>query len=426
MGKRFDLSASRTQASSCQQSCAELGSSIQQISTAVAQASSSDISGMGSTHVKEYAEAVVVPMLQAAVMLSDAVKRGTTKLPQQYVAKVDSKSHSEDELQEEINNAKTEMSMLSDMEKVLSAVSKSLGGAPLNAVKGAHADAQSRLQKAEQILQKFMGYDGESAVFFDGVEGLWNAFAQGANVMQSGVISNGECFIIPEDLKWAEYISNRWSKSIYNTVKNKRDEIEDKADDVVSLLAGFGKDVAKKGKVFHARELYRVADKGGKGADIFQYITSAFDFRRDFKKTRDFGVSLMKDFGGLGSGMIAVRFLAGASDPVIAAGSIIASEGYNLLYKNFPPFRHAMNGIGHAIDGLGKEIKDDPKEFKKELHEERQITNRMSPKLDKQTKRDLQKEKQITDRMSPKLDSGTVHDIEEEKQINKDMVRGFN
>lgn len=317
---------------------------------------------------------------------------------------MDSKSHSEDELQEEINNAKTEMSMLSDMEKVLSAVSKSLGGTPLNAVKGAHADAQSRLQKAEQILQKFMGYDGESAGFFDGVEGLWNAFAQGANVMQSGVISNGEGFIIPEDLEWAEYISDRWGKSIYNVVKNNRDEIEDKADDVISLLAGFGKDVAKKGKVFHARELYRVADKGGEGADIFQYITSAFDFRRDFKKTHDFGVSLMKDFGGAGAGLIAAKFLADASDPVIAAGSIVASDGYNWLYKKFPPFRHVMNDIGHAVDVLGKEIEAEPKESKKELHEERQVTNRMSPELD----------------------SGTVHDIEEEKQINKDMVRGFN
>ena len=404
MGKRFDLSASRAQASSCQQSCAELGSSIQQISTAVAQAGSSDISGMGSTHVKEYAEAVVVPMLQAAVMLSDAVKQGTTKLPQQYVAKVDSKSHSEDELREEINNVKTEVSMLSDMEKVLSAVSKSLGGVPLNAVKGAHADAQARLQKAEQILQKFMGYDSESAGFFDGVEGLWNAFAQGANVMQSGVISNGEGFIIPEDLDWAEYISDRWGRSIYNTVKNKRDEIEDKADEVISLLAGFGKDVAKKGKVFHARELYRVADKGGKGADIFQYITSAFDFRRDFKKTHDFGVSLMKDFGGVGASAVAVKIFSDFSDPAVAVIGTIAGDSYSLLYKHFPPFRHVMNDIGHAVDVLGREIEAEPKESKKELHEERQVTNRMSPKLD----------------------SGTAHDIKEERQINNDMVRGFN
>lgn len=400
MGKRFDLEASQAQASSCRQSCAELGSSIQQISTAVAQAGSSDISGMGGTHVKEYAEAVVVPMLQAAVMLSDAVKQGTTKLPRQYVAKVDSKSHSEDELQEEINNVKTEMSMLSDMEKVLSAVSKSLGGAPLNAVKGAHADAQSRLQKVEQILQKFMGYDGESASFFDDVEGLWEAFTQGANVMQSGVISNGEGFIIPEDLEWAEYISDRWGKLI----KNNRDEIEDKADDVVSLLAGLGKDVAKKGKVFHARELYRVADKGGKGADIFQYITSAFDFRRDFKKTHDFGVSLMKDFGSLGVSVVTAKLLSGLSDPVGAVISIGLGEVYNVAYKHFPPFRHAMNDIGHAVDVLGREIEAEPKETKKELHEEHQVTNRMSPKLD----------------------SGTVHDIEEEKQINNDMARGFN
>lgn len=400
MGKRFDLSASQAQASSCQQSCAELGSSIQQISTAVNQAASSDIGGMGGTHVKEYAEAVVVPMLQAAVMLSDAVKQGTTKLPQQYVAKVDSKSHSEDELREEINNAKTEVSMLSDVEKVLSAVSKSLGGVPLNAVKGAHADAQSRLQKAEQILQKFIGYDGESASFFDDVEGLWEAFAQGANVMQSGVISNGEDFIIPEDLEWAEYISDRWGKSI----KNHRDEIEDKADDVISLLAGLGKDVAKKGKVFHARELYQVADKGGKGADIFQYITSAFDFRRDFKKTHDFGVSLMKDFGSLGVSAVTAKLLSGLSDPVGAVISIGLGEVYNVAYKHFPPFRHAMNDIGHAVDVLGREIEAEPKEAKKELHEEHQVTNRMSPKLD----------------------SGTVHDIEEEKQINNDMARGFN
>lgn len=404
MGKRFDLSASRAQASSCQQSCAELGSSIQQISTAVNQAASSDIGGMGGTHVKEYAEAVVVPMLQTAVMLSDAVKQGTTKLPQQYVAKVDSKSHSEDELREEINNVKTEVSMLSDMEKVLSAVSKSLGGVPLNAVKGAHADAQSRLQKAEQILQKFMGYDGESASFFDDVEGLWEAFAQGANVMQSEVISNGEGFIIPEDLDWAEYISDRWGRSIYNTVKKKRDEIEDKADDVISLLAGLGKDVAKKGKVFHARELYRVADKGGKGADIFQYITSAFDFRRDFKKTHDFGVSFMKDFGSLGVSVVTAKLLSGLSDPVGAVISIGLGEVYNVAYKHFPPFRHAMNDIGHAVDVLGREIEAEPKETKKELHEEHQVTNRMSPKLD----------------------NGTVHDIEEEKQINNDMARGFN
>ncbi len=400
MGKRFDLSASRTQASSCQQSCAELGSSIQQISTAVNQGASSDIGGMGGTHVKEYAEAVVVPMLQAAVMLSDAVKQGTTKLPQQYVAKVDSKSHSEDELREEINNAKTEVSMLSDMEKVLSAVSKSLGGVPLNAVKGAHTDAQSRLQKAEQILQKFMGYDGESASFFDDVEGLWEAFAQGANVMQSGVISNGEGFIIPEDLEWAEYISDRWGKSI----KNHRDEIEDKADDVISLLAGLGKDVAKKGKVFHARELYRVADKGGKGADIFQYITTTLNFRRDFKKTHDFGVSLMKDFGGVGASAVAVKVFSDFSDPAVAVIGTIAGDSYSLLYKHFPPFRHVMNDIGHAIDVLGKEIEAEPKEAKKELHEEHQVTNRMSPKLD----------------------SGTMHDIEEEKQINNDMARGFN
>lgn len=404
MGKRFDLSASQAQASSCQQSCAELGNSIQQISAAVAQAASSDIGGTGGTHVKEYAEAVVVPMLQAAVMLSDAVKQGTTKLPQQYVAKVDSKSHSEDELREEINNVKTEVSMLSDMEKVLSAVSKSLGGVPLNAVKGAHADAQSRLQKAEQILQKFMGYDGESASFFDDVEGLWEAFAQGANVMQSEVISNGEGFIIPEDLDWAEYISDRWGRSIYNTVKKKRDEIEDKADDVISLLAGLGKDVAKKGKVFHARELYRVADKGGKGADIFQYITSAFDFRRDFKKTHDFGVSLMKDFGSLGVSVVTAKLLSGLSDPVGAVISIGLGEVYNVAYKHFPPFRHAMNDIGHAVDVLGREIEAEPKETKKELHEEHQVTNRMSPKLD----------------------NGTVHDIEEEKQINNDMARGFN
>ena len=155
MGKRFDLSASQAQASSCQQSCAELGNSIQQISAAVAQAASSDVSGMGSTHVKDYAEAVVVPMLRAAVMLSEAVKQGTTQLPQQYIAKVDSKSHSEDELQEEVASAKSEISMIDDVQKALNKIDKSVGDKFANATKEVLTDAQARLQKAEQILQNF-------------------------------------------------------------------------------------------------------------------------------------------------------------------------------------------------------------------------------------------------------------------------------
>ncbi|MFK5705611.1 T7SS effector LXG polymorphic toxin [Ligilactobacillus sp. LYQ139] len=402
MGKRFDLGASQAQASSCQQACTELGNNIQQISATVAQAASSDISGMGGTHVKDYAEAVVVPMLQAAVMLSEAVKQGTTQLPQQYIAKVDSKSHSEDELQEEVASAKGEISMIDDMQKALNKIDKSAGDKFADATKGVRTDAQARLQKAEQILQHFRNYDGESGALFGDIDKLSAAFDQGTHVMQSVTVVNG-VFGIPVDLEWAEYISDRWSEFAYNVIKN-RSEVEDKLDDAASLFAAFGKDVVKKGKVFHARELYRVADKVGKGADIFQYITSAFDFRRNFKKTRDFGVSLMKDFGGVGVSAVTAKLLSGLSDPVGAFISIGLGEVYNMAYKHYPPFRHTMNNIGHAVDVLGKEIEAEPKESKKELHEERQVTNRMSPKLD----------------------SGTAHDIKEERQINNDMVRGFN
>ena len=212
MGKRFDLSASQAQASSCQQSCAELGNSIQQISAAVAQAASSDVSGMGSTHVKDYAEAVVVPMLRAAVMLSEAVKQGTTQLPQQYIAKVYSKSHSEDELQEEVASAKSEISMIDDVQKALNKIDKSVGDKFANATKEVLTDAQARLQKAEQILQNFRNYDVESGGLFGDIDALGAAFDQGAHVMQSATVVNGSAFEVPNVLDWADYINGKWKK----------------------------------------------------------------------------------------------------------------------------------------------------------------------------------------------------------------------
>lgn len=394
MGKQFDLGASQAQASSCQQSCAELGNSIQQISAAVAQAASSNVSGMGSTHVKEYAESVVVPMLQAAIMLSEAVKQGTTKLPQQYVAKVDSKSHSEDELQEEVASAKSEISMIDGIQKALNKIDKSAGDKFADATKGARTDAQARLQKAEQILQNFRNYDMESGGLFGDIDELGAAFDQGAHVMQSATVVNGGAFELPIDLEWSNYIKRKWkkygSKILNNLEKSdlfqtgKETVWEKLKDEGVSLLrAGVmggathlknrflyeQLDLYTKGEIGEASRAYlmksRYAVKGGRllskgiavGYIAYQWREVGKKFNNDLKKGVHLGTAINRDLMGpiLGTGASIITL---PSPEVSGDLNIIVNEGWNYVYRK-PWFRHRADNVTNYItDTYARNIRD--------------------------------------------------------------------
>lgn len=396
MGKRFDLGASQAQASSCQQSCTELGNSIQQISAAVAQAASSNVSGMGSAHVKEYAESVVVPMLQAAIMLSEAAKQGTTKLPQQYVAKVDSKSHSEDELQEEVASAKSEISMIDGIQKALNKIDKSAGDKFVDATKGARTDAQARLQKAEQILQNFRNYDVESGGLFGDIDELGAAFDQGAHVMQSATVVNGGAFELPIDLEWSNYIKRKWkkygSKILNNLEKSdlfqtgKETVWEKLKDEGVSLLrSGIekGGDCIKEGYLDDQLDLYLGGDlaastillkkallatrvgkflsKGfGYGYVAYQYGKSMYATGKDLNKGMNPGKVIVKDDGGIIAGGIGggIAVLIAHNPKAFNTGNLLGTETWNYLYRK-PWFRHgAIHTMEYVYNTKSRNLQD--------------------------------------------------------------------
>ena len=395
MGKRFDLSASQAQASSCQQSCAELGNSIQQISAAVAQAASSDVSGMGSTHVKDYAEAVVVPMLRAAVMLSEAVKQGTTQLPQQYIAKVDSKSHSEDELQEEVASAKSEISMIDDVQKALNKIDKSVGDKFANATKKVLTDAQARLQKAEQILQNFRNYDVESGGLFGDIDALGAAFDQGAHVMQSATVVTGSAFEVPNVLDWADYINGKWKKygkliekvTDSDLIQTGKETIWEKLkDEGVSLLrSGIEKgtghikeglldlqldsylngDIGTRSMLYltGARFTPVVGDYLSKGTAVtyaaYQWGKALNEFGHDLKTKMNPGTAINKDLMGpiLGAGAGVIVSLFGG-EKFAGDADIAGNELWNYMYRK-PWFRHPANRVTNYItDTYGRNAHD--------------------------------------------------------------------
>ncbi|WP_283582148.1 hypothetical protein [Ligilactobacillus hohenheimensis] len=395
MGKRFDLSASQAQASSCQQSCAELGNSIQQISAAVVQAASSDVSGMGSTHVKDYAEAVVVPMLRAAVMLSEAVKQGTTQLPQQYIAKVDSKSHSEDELQEEVASAKSEISMIDDVQKALNKIDKSVGDKFANATKKVLTDAQARLQKAEQILQNFRNYDVESGGLFGDIDALGAAFDQGAHVMQSATVVNGSAFEVPNVLDWADYINGKWKKygkliekvTDSDLIQTGKETIWEKLkDEGVSLLrSGIEKgtghikeglldlqldsylngDIGTRSMLYltGARFTPVVGDYLSKGTAVtyaaYQWGKALNEFGHDLKTKMNPGTAINKDLMGpiLGAGAGVIVSLFGG-EKFAGDADIAGNELWNYMYRK-PWFRHPANRVTNYItDTYGRNAHD--------------------------------------------------------------------
>lgn len=371
MGKQFRINLSQLQASSCQSVCQNLEDSIDGINDAVSGAASlGSMKGMGATHVRAYATEVVAPMLRAAMMLTVGVNRDVQQLPKRYVAQVDSKSHDEDELEQEIQDIQREIQMMDELTKMIGKIDQGAADKLKNSTKGVRSDEEARLRKLKRILRDFRRYDRESGGLFSDLDALREAFDTATREIKSCTIQSGSKigFKMPKDMEWAHYVNKKWDqqkKKEHVKIPAPSDKVTNFLSDLDSLMVGGMKDVANSGKILKARELYRYSSTVGKLADWGQYLMSAMNFTSDYRKNKDVGVSLMKDVAGvaLGVGAGAVVGFFGAPEIGVAFASVGACDFYNLLYDHSKIFRHTMNDIGHGIDCVGRSIEKGHREI---------------------------------------------------------------
>lgn len=390
MGKQFRINLSQLQASSCQSVCQKLEDSISGISGAVSEAASlGSMKGMGATHVRSYATEVVVPMLRAAMMLTMGVNRDVQQLPKRYVAQVDSKSHDEDELEQEIQDIQREIQMMDELTKMIGKIDQGAADKLKNSTKGVRSDEEARLRKLKRILRDFRRYDRESGGLFSDLDALREAFDTATREIKSCTIQSGSKvgFKMPKDMSWAHYVNKKWKqmeerqrkllREENRKIKENIDDASSKLNDGVSLVDGLTHDVGK-GLSANLNKLgdgmqgaSEALDDVNTGLGIFMSVEQMHE---DMKHGKSFGVAAMKDCGGVALGLLVSTI---APEGLLGAAIVVgASESYNIAYDHSKYFRNIVNGTGHLIDhgihdvghglkALGHDIKTAPHDFKR-------------------------------------------------------------
>ena len=390
MGKQFRINLSQLQASSCQSVCQKLEDSISGISGAVSEAASlGSMKGMGATHVRAYATEVVVPMLRAAMMLTMGVNRDVQQLPKRYVAQVDSKSHDEDELEQEIQDIQNEIQMTDNIINMVGKIDKGIANKLKNSTKGARSDEEARLRKLKRILRDFRRYDRESGGLFSDLDALREAFDTATREIKSCTIQSGSKvgFKMPKDMSWAHYVNKKWKqmeerqknflRDENRKVKENIDDASSKLNDGISFLAAAGKDCGKglsKALMGSGDSLIATSEELDKGNTALGFLMSGEKVYSDVKHGKSFGTSFMKDCGGTLIGAAVVVFAPETASAItVAAVSYGADKAYDYLYDHWKPFRHTMNDIGHGIDHGIHDIKTAPRDYKRGMKKANKI-----------------------------------------------------
>lgn len=134
----------------------------------------STLKGMAFESSRQYQTDVIQPIIEVAKNYIKAVSEATEKLPKEYTARVDSKSWSEEELQELIESEQSALNSLraasQSLDKLDVKVDKKASMQARN--KSMMARHEANLAKYQEILQKLRDFDSYSATLFSEADDL--------------------------------------------------------------------------------------------------------------------------------------------------------------------------------------------------------------------------------------------------------------
>lgn len=308
------------------------------------------------------------------------VNRDVQQLPKRYVAQVDSKSHDEDELEQEIQDIQREIQMMDELTKMIGKIDQGAADKLKNSTKGVRSDEEARLRKLKRILRDFRRYDRESGGLFSDLDALREAFDTATREIKSCTIQSGSKvgFKIPKDMEWAHYVNKKWKqmeerqrkllREENRKIKENVDDASSKLNDGISFLAAAGKDCGKglsKALMGSGDSLIATSEGLDKGNTALGFLMAGEQTYSDAKRGKSFGVSLLKNCGGVVLGVGAMALLPEETPAlVVAAVGYGTGKLYDAAYKHIAIFRHGVNDCGHCIDKGIQSIKNMPHDYK--------------------------------------------------------------
>lgn len=173
----------------------------------------SNLKGKAYNSAKDYASTVLIPLIQGAILLSEAVSNAVTTFPSSYTSEV-----AEEDLDSEVLEAqiatyqaaydRSSAWLTSEMSKEV------LNESSILRAEQSMARNLGKVTELQEKLDKLMAFNASSPSLFDEISGLYSAVSQGLSQVNNSFSSYNGTFSLPskEELSWATTITTAWKE----------------------------------------------------------------------------------------------------------------------------------------------------------------------------------------------------------------------
>ena len=173
----------------------------------------SNLKGKAYNSAKDYASTVLLPLIQGAILLSEAVSNAVTTFPSSYTSEV-----AEEDLDSEVLEAqiatyqaaydRSSAWLTSEMSKEV------LNESSILRAEQSMARNLGKVTELQEKLDKLMAFNASSPSLFDEISGLYSAVSQGLSQVNNSFSSYNGTFSLPskEELSWATTITTAWEE----------------------------------------------------------------------------------------------------------------------------------------------------------------------------------------------------------------------
>lgn len=227
---KVDLESAKAQIDSLQKTCNNLNDQVNQVQDAIEQfIDNDDLKGKGYQAAKEFGATVMINAWRAVRVAFEAVRKGASQMIENYKDTVDTKSWSDEELDEKIQTLEQHKSQLEQQVAMLNKLAKTLtqkdngelmkkmGQGVNKSIKASNKSIDTlgdQIQHFKEIKQHLQEFDAKSSSFMADAQSLISMATKGISEINNGLNpKNGES-TLPDDgqLTWIDDVNEKASK----------------------------------------------------------------------------------------------------------------------------------------------------------------------------------------------------------------------
>ncbi|EUJ26945.1 hypothetical protein MFLO_13775 [Listeria floridensis FSL S10-1187] len=211
------VSKSKAQATSTSAVCRHHIDGYVAVQQAILQFTSSSplLRGKAYDSAKAFYSAVLYPLVQAGILLTEATEKAVKEFPERYQSEVDSGDLKQIELEEKIRQADQLIIQAQGIRQTIlsSSLPEVNQQTQMKLNQGLLEIYQTEKRELEEKLQKLITFNASSPAIFSEIASLKQAVSQGLTQTKSAWSSSTGSFTVPSqnDLKWVSWVQNKWA-----------------------------------------------------------------------------------------------------------------------------------------------------------------------------------------------------------------------